>query len=225
MHLMEIAINKGVDADTLGKLMELQFKWDANQQRAAYINAMHEFRSNPPEINKTKKVSYENKDRSVTTYYHAELDDVVEIISQALRKVDIRPSWKTSDVGGKVTVSCVLTHKLGHCEEVATLAGPADTSGGKNNIQAIGSTTTYLQRYTLLAGTGLAAKGQDDDGKTEGMDASAIEEYKTAMQDAAHVAELQNIFKEAYQKARGLNDKQAMGEFISIYEERKRALR
>lgn len=39
-----------------------------------------------------------------------------------------------------------------------------DNSGSKNAIQAVGSTVTYLQRYTLLAATGLAAAGQDDDG-------------------------------------------------------------
>jgi hypothetical protein len=213
------------DVAKLQTMLDMKLRFEANEARLAYIASMHEFRSNPPEINKTKKVSYENKDRSVTTYYHAELDDVVEIISQALRKVDIRPSWKTSDNGGKITVTCVLTHKLGHSEEVATLAGPADTSGGKNNIQAIGSTTTYLQRYTLLAGTGLAAKGQDDDGKTEGMNSDAIDEYVAAMKDAAHVQELQDVFKECYQKARGLNDKQAMGAFIEVYEQRKRELR
>jgi hypothetical protein len=225
MHLMEIAINKGVDADTLGKLMDLQLRWDAEQQRKAYIESMDTFRANPPEINKTKKVQYENKDRSFTTYYHAELDNVVEAISEALRKVEIRPSWKTSDVGGRITVTCVLTHKMGHSEEVATLAGPADTSGGKNNIQAIGSTTTYLQRYTLLAGTGLAAKGQDDDGKTEGMDSNGIEDYCAQMRDSLTIVDLQDAFKECYQKARDLNDKQAMGTFIDVYNEKKKALR
>src|SRR5215468_7060008 len=111
MHLMELAIQKGVDADTLGKIMDMQFRWDAEQQRKAYIDAMHTFRSNPPNIEKTKKVQYRNKDGSDTVYFHAELDDVVAIISEALRKVDIRPSWKTSDVGGRITVTCVLTHK------------------------------------------------------------------------------------------------------------------
>ncbi len=219
------AFQPDFDVAKLQTMLDMKLRFEANEARLAYISAMHEFRSNPPEINKTKKVQYENKDGSTTTYHHAELDDVTEIISQALRKVDIRPSWKTSDQNGKITVTCVLTHKLGHSEEVATLPGPPDTSGGKNNIQAIGSTVTYLQRYTLLAGTGLAAKGQDDDGKTEGMDANAIEDYKTAMKDAAHVQELQTAFKECYQKARTLNDKQAMGEFIQIYEQRKKDLR
>lgn len=220
MHLMEIAIQKGVDADTLGKLMDLQLRWDAEQQRKAYIGAMAIFRANPPEIKKTKKVQYKD-----VTYYHAELDKTVELISEALAKVNIRPSWRTSDTSGKITVTCVLTHNLGHSEDVATLQGPPDVTGSKNNVQAIGSTVTYLQRYTLLAGTGLAAEGQDDDGHTEGMDSSAIEEYCTQMRDAAHVQELQQSFKECYQKARDLNDKQAMGTFIDVYNEKKKALR
>jgi len=43
------------------------------------------------------------------------------------------------------------------------MASP-DSSGGKNSIQAIGSTISYLERYTFMAATGLAAKGMDDDG-------------------------------------------------------------
>ena len=62
-----------------------------------------------------------------------------------------------------IRVTCVLSHILGHSERVTLQASP-DQSGGKNNIQAVGSTVTYLERYTLLAVTGLATAEQDDDG-------------------------------------------------------------
>jgi hypothetical protein len=71
-----------------------------------------------------------------------------------------------------VKVTCKLTHKQGHSEEV-TLEAPLDTSGGKNNIQAMGSSVSYLERYTLLAITGLATKEQDDDGASTGQAALA----------------------------------------------------
>lgn len=225
MHLIELALQKGADADQLGKLMELQLRWQANENRLAYIAAMQRFKDNPPEINKTKHVSYPTKGGPDVSYWHPELDDVVEVIGHALKAVGIGQSWRTSDNNGKIVVTCVLTHKDGHSEEVATLAGPPDVSGGKNNIQAIGSTTTYLQRYTLLAGTGLAAKGQDDDGKTEGMEANGIEDYCIQMKDAVHIPGLQEVFRECYQKAKALNDKSAMGQFIEVYEQRKRELR
>jgi uncharacterized protein YyaL (SSP411 family) len=60
-------------------------------------------------------------------------------------------------------VTCVLFGH-GHSEET-TLSGPADASGSKNAIQAIGSTLTYLQRYSLVQALGLAA-AEDDDGNT-----------------------------------------------------------
>ena len=46
-----------------------------------------------------------------------------------------------------------------------SLSAPPDSSGSKNSIQAIASTLTYLQRYTLLSITGLAASEADDDGR------------------------------------------------------------
>jgi hypothetical protein len=52
---------------------------------------------------------------------------------------------------------------MGHSESTSLSASP-DTSGSKNAIQAIGSTVSYLQRYTILALTGLATEDMDDDG-------------------------------------------------------------
>jgi hypothetical protein len=65
--------------------------------------------------------------------------------------------------GGLIEVTCVLMHERGHQERV-TLTGMPDSSGKKNAIQQTGSTVTYLQRYTLMAATGVASVDQDDDG-------------------------------------------------------------
>ncbi len=60
-------------------------------------------------------------------------------------------------------MTCILTHELTHSERTSLTAKP-DQSGKKNPIQAIASTVSYLQKYTLLAITGLAAQGMDTDG-------------------------------------------------------------
>jgi hypothetical protein len=44
----------------------------------------------------------------------------------------------------------VLSHELGHSEET-TMTLPLDTSGSKNNVQAVGSSTSYGKRYTATA--------------------------------------------------------------------------
>ncbi|WP_080398455.1 ERF family protein [Burkholderia pseudomallei] len=52
---------------------------------------------------------------------------------------------------------------MGHSKMV-TMSGAPDNSGKKNAIQQAASTITYLQRYTLLAATGMSTKDDDDDG-------------------------------------------------------------
>jgi hypothetical protein len=223
-ELIEIAVNKGASAEQLGLLMDLQLRWEANEKRNAYIEALQKFKANPPDINKTKKVSYPNRDGSVTEYSHPELDKVVDVVREALKVHGLTASWRPSDVAGRITVTCVLTHDLGHVEDIATLGGPPDTSGGKNSIQAIGSTSYYLQRYTLLAGLGLTAKGQDNDGATEGMDQSAVDDYMTAIRDASSREELQKVYTEAYKSAKAAGDKNSMAAFVAEKDQRKREL-
>ncbi len=95
-------------------------------------------------------------------------DQVCAVVGGALAAHGLAYHWDTSQGNdGRITVACVITHQAGHSERVS-LSGMPDTSGGKNAIQATGSTVTYLERYTLLAATGLAASGQDDDSAGSG---------------------------------------------------------
>jgi len=65
-----------------------------------------------------------------------------------------------------VTVTCILSHELGHSEDGNSLTAPPDCSGNKNGVQGIASTSTFLERYTLKASLGLATT--DDDGRAAG---------------------------------------------------------
>jgi len=162
MELMEQAIEKGADADQLTKLMDLQERWEKRQAEKAYTAAMSAFKADPPELYRDKHVSYEAKGQT-TSYSHVSLEYAAKVIGDALLRHDLSHRWETGrDENGGTSVSCIITHAEGHSES-CSLVAPADTSGGKNNVQAIGSTVTYLQRYTLLALTGLAVKGMDDD--------------------------------------------------------------
>ena len=151
-------VNNGGDIKNLEKMMELQERYDANEARKAYHHAMTDFKKSPPKITKSKHVKYGN-----TNYKHADLASITEMINSALSEQGLSAAWKT-DQENNISVKCTITHVLGHSEST-TLSSPPDNSGGKNSIQAIGSTITYLQRYTILALTGLAAHDQDDDGQ------------------------------------------------------------
>jgi len=156
--LIEKAIAGGANLEQLEKLMILKERYEANEARKAYHVAMAQFKSNPPKIEKDQTVKYKD-----VKYNHASLANVTEKINEALSKCGLSASWSTKQ-NGSVTVTCKITHAMGHSEETS-LSAPADTTGSKNAIQAIGSTISYLERYTLLALTGLATYEQDDDAK------------------------------------------------------------
>ena len=160
--MIRLAVDKGTDLTKLRELLEIQKDWEANEARKAYHEAMAGFKANPPKINKDKKVGYKTSTGNVG-YSHASLANVTEKINSELSKYGLSASWTTKQ-NGAIAVTCKITHKQGHSEE-CTLSAPSDTSGSKNAVQAIGSTMTYLERYTLLALTGLATFDQDDDGQ------------------------------------------------------------
>lgn len=154
LSLMQAVVEKGTDLSQLEKLLDMQTKWEANEAKKAYVKAMAEFKANAPTLIKDKKAHNSN---------YANLAQVAGKVAETMGKFGLSHSWSTSQEGNTITVACVITHEQGHSESVSLSASP-DTSGSKNAIQAIGSAVTYLQRYTLLAATGLAAYDQDDDG-------------------------------------------------------------
>jgi hypothetical protein len=163
MMLIQQGVAQGIDLDKLQKLMELQERFEKNEAQKAFTIALNAFKANPPEVFKSKNVNFDTS-HGRTDYDYAPLDVVADVIGQSLSKHGLSFRWdinnKTADV---LEVSCVLTHEKGHSERVSIIGKP-DVSGSKNGIQSIGSTITYLERYSLFAVTGIAAKNQDDDG-------------------------------------------------------------
>lgn len=161
--MLQIAVEKGADLDQLQKLMDLHERWEANEARKAFVAAKAAFKATPIQLIKNKRVRFDTQ-KGQTEYNHATLDHIAAVISPPLSAAGLSYCWETTQGdGGMIRVTCVLSHILGHSERVTLQASP-DQSGGKNNIQAVGSTVTYLERYTLLAVTGLATAEQDDDG-------------------------------------------------------------
>lgn len=140
-------------------------KVQASQARKAFDAAMAAAKSEIPVIKKKRAVSYETAKGGKTNYVHEDLGGIAEIIDPVLAKHSLSYRYRTtSNPNEPVIVTCIIAHADGHYEET-TLSAGRDESGGKNAIQAIGSSVTYLQRYTLKAALGLAA-AKDDDGKT-----------------------------------------------------------
>jgi hypothetical protein len=166
MDMLARAIERGVSPDTLDKLITLQERWEANQARKAFDEAMAATKAEMPVINKNRTVDFTSS-KGRTHYRFEDLAEIVRVIAPILGRHGLSHRFRTqSPVGEPITVTCVISHRDGHFEE-NTLVGPRDDSGNKNPIQSIGSTITFLQRYTLKAALGLAAS-DDDDGMAAG---------------------------------------------------------
>lgn len=167
--LLRIAVENNADLDRLEKLMQLQERWEANEARKAFVTAMAAFKREPVEIYKRKQVGYKTREGDFVGYKHAELSDVTAAIAPAMAKHGLSFDWDIHQTSGLITVDCVVTHVMGHSKMV-TMSGAPDNSGKKNAIQQAASTITYLQRYTLLAATGMSTKDDDDDDGAGGAD-------------------------------------------------------
>lgn len=176
LSMIETMVSRGGDLANLDKMLDLQLRWEANEARKAYVAAMAAFKAEPMEILKRKLVSFTTRDGDTTSYNHAELSDVTDAVVPAMGKHGLSHRWDIQQANGAITVTCTITHALGHSESVSMTAAP-DASGKKNAIQQVASANSYLQRYTLLAATGMATKGMDDDG------ACAYEEPAASVDD------------------------------------------
>lgn len=164
--MMLAAMERGATLEQVEKMMDLQERFERREAEKALNAALSGFRSEAIEIIKRKAVGYQGKSGWVG-YKHAELSDLVDGIAPALARHGLSHRWDVQQSGAQITVTCILTHAMGHSLQVSMTAGP-DTSGNKNQIQAIQSAITAMQRHTLKAITGVAEKGDDDDANSAG---------------------------------------------------------
>jgi len=157
MAMLQTAMEQGADLDKMQKLMDLQERWEAGQAKKSYISAMTKFREDCPDISKTRK-GHNCK--------YAGLAETIQQIKMTLSDHGLSHSWKTEQIDKETKVICTVTHIDGHAESTS-LSAAAETSGSKNSIQAIGSTISYLERYTLFAILGLASSDMDTDGNIQ----------------------------------------------------------
>lgn len=170
MDMLTRAVDSGASIEVLEKLMALQERWQGSVDRREFEAAVAAAKAKIPPIARTG-VGHNAKK-------YATFATIAKVVDPVLAEHGLSYRFRTTQVEGRINVTCVLAHRSGHCEE-STLSGPADASGNKNNIQAIGSTLTYLQRYSLVQALGLAA-ADDDDGKAGGADGGVINDEQYA---------------------------------------------
>ena len=183
-QLIMVAVQQGFDIQRLEKLIELQRAWEQNEARKAYHHAMARFKKNPPQIFKDMKAKVQTT-KGTYTYNYASLGNIVERLISALADYGFSSRWETQQKDGKIIVTNIITHELGHSEKV-TLELPYDTSGYKNPIQSIGSAQSYGERYTFLANIGLATNEFETDANAPKDDRKIFERLEKKMDQLPH---------------------------------------
>lgn len=156
-NLLQTAVQNGLEVEKLSQLMELQRDWQREQAKSDFLAAMTRFQLDVPVI--------ERKDKAHNSKY-AKLERIADTIRQALSDNGLSYRWEVEQ-NGSIAVTCIVSHINGHSERT-TMSADRDDSGSKNAIQAIGSSDTYLKRYTLISALGITTADEDDDGNATG---------------------------------------------------------
>lgn len=203
LQLMQIAVSRGATPDEMKALMDMRRELQAEFSMRKFRESKAAFLSSIPMIKKKKMVFFKTS-AGTTSYNYAPLEDIVETIKPFLERFGFSYSWAEKVehlppivINNKpipqamVSVKCILSHMDGHSEE-CHMQGMLDSSGGKNPIQMLASSSTYLRRYTLTGVTGIATADADIDGRI--------------FSDINASATLDSILSEGEEEANNLSD-------------------
>ncbi len=154
------AVASGAPIEVVTQLMGLLKETRAEERKMAFDAALSAAKAEIPPILKNRVVDFTSA-KGRTNYRHEDLGEIAKTVDPILTKHGLSYRFRTEQEGANVKVTCIVAHRDGYAEE-NSISASRDESGNKNSIQAVGSTITYLQRYTLKASLGLAVSNDDD---------------------------------------------------------------
>lgn len=153
-----MAVNPNIDTDKLERLIAMKKDMDATAAKVAFNAALVRMQPELPAI--------EKRGESNNGAY-GKWEDIQGAILPILSRHGFALSFKTVSEDKGIVVTAILHHEAGH-DDSTDLRLPADTSGSKNSVQAVGSSVSYGKRYTASALLNLRIGGEDDDAARAG---------------------------------------------------------
>lgn len=171
--LKEVALSPNVNVEAIRAMMDMQRQLTKDQAERAFNEALAQMSMDMPRIKKKGKVEYlvdkTKKDGpKEEAFKFAKYEDIDRAIRPLLVKYGFSLSFTTEPRtvdGGGLTMVGLLSHIQGHGRD-ARIAVALDSSGGKNNIQGMGSSSSYGKRYVTCLLLNIITEGEDDDGNT-----------------------------------------------------------
>src|SRR5437867_9204623 len=146
-----------VDVEKLKALFALHERAEARSAKAAFNAAFAAMQGELPTIDEHGRAVMNGQQR----YTYARQEDIIAIVRPILARYGFSLRHRHLYPDGKIKIIGILSHRDGHSEE-DEFEAKADTSGSKNDIQAIGSTRTYGERYTTRALLNIVSRDPND---------------------------------------------------------------
>jgi ERF superfamily len=172
-----MAANPAVDIGKLQALLDMQERLENRQRVAEFNAAFARLQHRLPRITKKGEIKYDaNPDaktaagRKGSSTAYARWEDIMDAILPHLYEEGFALTYDAPPgPDGRITCTATLIHRAGHSRSASFGPMPLDTSGGKNNLQAAGSTDSYGKRFATRDLLNLVYEGLDDDGVRGGM--------------------------------------------------------
>jgi len=171
-----VAQNPEIPVDKIQEIIELQERIMDREAEIAFNEAMARLQKVLPKVKKLAK-THNSK--------YAKFEHIENQIRPLYTDEGFSISYSSKKEGNDITWYGKLSHVQGH-STTAELVLPADTSGGKNNIQAIGSTSSYARRYLLIMLFNIIVMDEDDDAmasEPDPIDQATIDEINDLIEE------------------------------------------
>lgn len=160
------ARDPNVDVEKMERLFALQERVQERNAKAAFVEAKVTMQPELPEITMKGHIIIRDKQSNAITQDtpFARFEDIHEAVMPVLARHGFDLSFRNGrSPEGLVRVTTILSHIAGHAEETV-FDLPHDSSGSKNSVQAVGSSTSYGKRYGTLSILNIKVAGEDDNG-------------------------------------------------------------
>lgn len=200
-----VASNPETDIEKLERMLDMQERVLNRNAMVAFNGAMAEMQSEIPTIEKGGAIVVNGQERSK----YARFEDIMRVVKPLMQRHGFAVSFRTDTGEGFVKVTGVLMHREGHREETS-MSLPIDSSGSKNTVQAIGSSTAYGKRYVLCALLNIATGDEDDDGQMA--DLGELQEAVSDIEGAESIDALKAVFARAWESFPDKSDRKRITE-------------
>lgn len=166
--IAEAAKNPAVDVAKMQALMDVHERIMDKQNRVTYNQALARVQSKMRPVVRKGSVKYDNDKHDKSkgqseAFKFARYEDIDAVIRPIYQAEGFAISFNTKWGDTGATIYGTLSHIDGHSETVE-MRLPLDSSGGKNNLQGMGSTLSYGKRYIIGMFFNIVTVGEDTDG-------------------------------------------------------------